>query len=80
MPIIARYSVLVKGYWYIICWEMEVAMSTLYDRIIWACNKRGVTPSLMCDTIGIRRAFASELKTRIIDFASEAKKRALERR
>jgi len=39
-------------------------MSTLYDRIIWACNKRGVTPSLMCDTIGIRRAFVSELKTR----------------
>lgn len=39
-------------------------MSTLYDRVIWACNKRGVTPSLMCDKIGIRRAFVSELKTR----------------
>lgn len=39
-------------------------MSTIYDRVIWACNKRGVTPSLMCDTIGIRRAFISELKIR----------------
>jgi len=39
-------------------------MSTLYDRVIWACNKRGVTPGLMCDTLGIRRAYISELKTR----------------
>ena len=37
-------------------------MSTLYDRVLLACDKRGVTPGYMCDTIGIRRAYMSELK------------------
>ncbi len=37
-------------------------MSTMYDRIIWACSERGVTPSRMCDDIGSRRGFMTELK------------------
>jgi transcriptional regulator with XRE-family HTH domain len=41
---------------------MEVAMSTLYDRIVSACGKRGVTPGFMCDTLGIRRGYITELK------------------
>ena len=41
---------------------MEVAMNTLYDRIVSACAERKVTPGYMCDTLGIRRGTMTDLK------------------
>lgn len=38
-------------------------MDTMYERIIDLCSKKGVTSGAMCDAIGIRRAFMSELKS-----------------
>lgn len=38
-------------------------MGNMYDRIAELCKAKGITPSAMCDAIGIRRAFMSELKS-----------------
>ena len=37
-------------------------MDTMYERIVDLCKKRGVTPSAMCDEMGIRRGTISDLK------------------
>lgn len=37
-------------------------MNTMYDRIIARCNELGITGGYLCDSIGIRRAFLTELK------------------
>lgn len=38
-------------------------MGSMYDRIAELCKAKGISPSAMCDAIGIRRAFMSELKS-----------------
>ncbi len=38
-------------------------MSTMYDRIIRACQARGVTPGYVCDELGMRRGLISDLKS-----------------
>lgn len=38
-------------------------MSSVYDRIRAACELRGTTPGAVCDAVGLRRAFLTEVKT-----------------
>lgn len=45
-------------------------MSTLYDRIVYACKEHGCTPGRMCDDLGIRRGFMSELKNAKTQYVS----------
>lgn len=37
-------------------------MNTMYDRIMARCQELGITGGFLCDSIGIRRAFLTELK------------------
>ena len=48
-------------------------MSTLYERIVAACNERGIKPGFMCDSIGIRRGTISELKNADYNYVSCSK-------
>ena len=38
-------------------------MTTMYDRIIFACKEKDCTPGFMCDSLGIRRGLISDLKS-----------------
>ena len=38
-------------------------MSTMYDRILYACAEKGVTPGFVCDELGMRRGLISDLKS-----------------
>jgi len=38
-------------------------METMYDRIVMMCKVRGMTPSGMCNRLGIRKAIMSDLKS-----------------
>lgn len=52
-------------------------MSTLYDRIVWACGERNITPGFMCDELGFRRGMMSELKKGDYNFVSCGKLAAM---
>jgi hypothetical protein len=45
-------------------------MSTLYDRIVWACQEKNITPGRMCDDLGYRRGFMTDLKTANVKYLS----------
>lgn len=45
-------------------------MSTLYERIVWACQENNITPGRMCDDLGYRRGFMSDLKSANVKYLS----------